>query len=73
MKSAYYNIYPNIMPNVSLYLPPSYLYSSKKMVYLTKCNTRISLYVDVLMPGINFINVLRTAFTLVGPKSVKRY
>ncbi len=24
-------------------------------------------------PGVNFINVLRTAFTLVGPKSVKRY
>jgi len=23
--------------------------------------------------GVNFINVLRTAFTLVGPKSVKRY
>jgi len=26
-----------------------------------------------LTPGVNFINVLRTAFTLVGPKSVKRY
>jgi len=24
-------------------------------------------------PGLNFINVLCTAFTLVGPKSVKRY
>jgi len=23
--------------------------------------------------GVNFINVLRTAFTLIGPKSVKRY
>jgi len=25
------------------------------------------------IPGFNFINILRTAFTLVGPKSVKRY
>ncbi len=32
-------------------------------------------YVQPLLwgPGVNFINVLRTAFTLVGPKSVKRY
>jgi len=26
-----------------------------------------------IAPGVNFINILRTAFTLVGPKSVKRY
>jgi len=26
-----------------------------------------------IRPGVNFINVLRTAFTLVGPQSVKRY
>jgi hypothetical protein len=26
-----------------------------------------------LTPGLNFINVLRTAFTLADPKSVKRY
>ncbi len=26
-----------------------------------------------VQPGLNFINVLRTAFTLVDPKSVKRY
>jgi len=25
------------------------------------------------IPGVNFINVLRTDFTLVGPESVKRY
>ncbi len=29
--------------------------------------------VQLCCPGVNFINVLRTAFTLVGPKSVKRY
>ncbi len=25
-----------------------------------------------LTPGLNFINILRTAFTLVGPKSVRQ-
>jgi hypothetical protein len=24
-------------------------------------------------PGVNFINILRTAFTLADPESVKRY
>jgi len=26
-----------------------------------------------LAPGVNFINILRTAFTLVDPESIKRY
>jgi len=29
--------------------------------------------VEVLTPGVNFTNILRAAFTLVGPKSAKRF
>ncbi len=38
--------------------------------------TRVKAVLRTLMklsPGVDFINVIRTAFTLVDPKSVKRY
>jgi hypothetical protein len=39
-----------------------------KIIFATEDNV-----FGIRRPGVNFINVLRTAFTLVGPKSVKRY
>ncbi len=43
------------------------------MICLSKKLFPLQCSIQIYRPGLNFINVLRTAFTLVYPESVKRY